>query len=127
MCLGQFMQKIVLVEDDPLLIDIYATKFREAGFQVAVVDRGDAAAGVIEKERPDIVVLDIVLPQKDGWDILRSVKSNPKTKDIKVVMLSNLGQKEEIEKGMALGAAGYLIKAHYTPSQVVKEIRKLLL
>ena len=121
------MKKIVLVEDDPLLIDIYSTKFREAGFQVAVVDRGDAAAGVIEKERPDIVVLDIVLPQKDGWDILRSVKLNPKTKDIKVVMLSNLGQKEEIEKGMALGAAGYLIKAHYTPSQVVKEIRKLLL
>ena len=121
------MQKIVLVEDDPLLIDIYATKFKEAGFQVAVVDRGNAAAGVIEKERPDIVVLDIVLPQKDGWDILRSVKLNPKTKDIKVVMLSNLGQKEEIEKGMALGAAGYLIKAHYTPSQVVKEIRKLLL
>lgn len=121
------MQKIVLVEDDPLLIDIYATKFKEAGFQVAVADRGDAAAGVIEQEKPDVVVLDVVLPQKDGWEILKSLKANPKTKDIKVVMLSNLGQKEEIEKGMGLGAAAYLIKAHYTPSQVVKEIRKILL
>ena len=120
------MQKIVLVEDDPLLIDIYSTKFREAGFQVAVVDRGDAAADRVAKEKPELVVRDIVLPQKDGWEILKSVKSNPKTKNIKVVILSNLGQKEEIERGMGLGAAGYLIKAHYTPSQVVKEIRKIL-
>jgi DNA-binding response OmpR family regulator len=118
--------KIVLVEDDPLLIDIYSTKFKESGFEVAVVDRGDAAPSFIAKERPDLVVLDIVLPQKDGWDILRTVKSNEKTKDIKVVILSNLGQKEEIEKGMALGASGYLIKAHHTPSEVVREIKKIL-
>ena len=118
--------KIVLVEDDPLLIDIYSTKFKEAGFEVSVVDRGDAAADRIVQEKPDLVVLDIVLPQRNGWEILKSVKSNPKTKDIKVVILSNLGQKEEIEKGMDLGASGYLIKAHYTPSQVVKEIRKIL-
>lgn len=120
------MTKIVLVEDDPLLIDIYSTKFKEAGFLVAVVDRGDMAVSRILQEKPDLVVLDIVLPQQDGWAILKSVKSNEKTKDIKVVILSNLGQKEEIEKGMELGAAGYLIKAHYTPSEVVKEIRKIL-
>lgn len=120
------MQKVVLVEDDPLLIDIYSTKFKEAGFQVVVVDRGDTAAASIGREKPDLVVLDIVLPQRDGWEILKSVKSDPKTKNIKVVILSNLGQKEEIEKGMNLGAAGYLIKAHYTPSQVVKEMRKIL-
>ena len=121
------MTKILLVEDDPLLIDIYSTKFREAGFQVVAVDRGDIALGLIEKEMPDLVALDIVLPQKDGWAILKSIKSSPKTKDIKVVILSNLGQKEEIEKGMELGASGYLIKAHHTPSEVVKEIRKILL
>jgi DNA-binding response OmpR family regulator len=118
--------KIVLVEDDPLLIDIYSTKFKEAGFQVAGVDRGDAAPSFIAKENPDLVVLDIVLPQKDGWDILKTIKSNEKTKDIKVIILSNLGQKEEIEKGMQLGAAGYLIKAHHTPSEVVREIKKIL-
>jgi DNA-binding response OmpR family regulator len=121
------MTKIVLVEDDPLLIDIYSTTFKEAGFLVVVVDRGDAAVERITQERPDLVVLDIVLPQTDGWEILKSVKSNEKTKDIKVVILSNLGQKEEIEKGMGLGASGYLLKAHYTPSEVVKEIRKILL
>lgn len=118
--------KIVLVEDDPLLIDIYSTKLKEAGFEVAVYDRGDAAAAHIEKEKPDLVILDIVLPQKDGWEILKTIKSSENTKDIKVVMLSNLGQKEEIERGMALGAAGYLIKAHHTPSEVVREIKKIL-
>lgn len=118
--------KIVLVEDDPLLIDIYSTKFKESGFEVQVVDRGDAAAARILKEKPDLVVLDIVLPQQDGWEILKAVKSSDETKDVKVVILSNLGQKEEIEKGMALGAAGYLIKAHHTPSEVVREIKKIL-
>ena len=118
--------KIVLVEDDPLLIDIYSTKFKEAGFTVAVIDRGDMAPAFIAKEKPDLVILDIVLPQKDGWDILKTVKANVKTKNIKVVILSNLGQKEEIEKGMALGASGYLIKAHHTPSEVVREIKKIL-
>jgi DNA-binding response OmpR family regulator len=118
--------KIVLVEDDPLLIDIYSTKLKDSGFDVSVVDRGDMAPSFIAREKPDLVVLDIVLPQKDGWDILRTIKSNEKTKDIKVIILSNLGQKEEIEKGMELGAAGYLIKAHYTPSEVVKEINKIL-
>lgn len=118
--------KIVLVEDDPLLIDIYSTKFKESGFEVSVCDRGDAAPAHIAKEQPDLVVLDIVLPQKDGWDILQDIKSNVKTKNIKVIILSNLGQKEEIEKGMALGAAGYLIKAHHTPSEVVREIKKIL-
>lgn len=116
----------MLVEDDPLLIDIYSTKFKEEGFEVSVVDRGDAAATHIAREKPDLVILDIVLPQKDGWDILKAVKSNEKTKNIKVVILSNLGQKEEIEKGMALGASGYLIKAHHTPSEVVKKIKNIL-
>lgn len=120
------MAKIVLVEDDPLLIDIYSTKFKESGFEVAVCDQGDAAPAFVAKEKPDLVVLDIVLPQQDGWDILKTVKSNPKTKDVRVIILSNLGQKEEIEKGMALGAAGYLIKAHHTPSEVVREINKIL-
>ena len=120
------MAKIVLVEDDPLLIDIYSTKFKNAGFDVAMVDRGDAAPVFIAQEKPDLVVLDIVLPQKDGWDILRAVKTNPKTKDVKIIILSNLGQKAEIEEGMALGAAGYLIKAHHTPSEVVREIKKIL-
>ena len=72
------------------------------------------------------MLLDIVLPQIDGWEILGKIRQDPKLKDLKVIVLSNLGQKEEVEKGLKLGAVKYLVKAHYTPSKAVKEIKKCL-
>lgn len=120
------MEQILLVEDDPFLIDIYTTKLKEAGFSIEVAVNGEEAIRKIKEKRPDLVVLDIVLPQIDGWEILRKIKSEPKFKNLKVIILSNLGQKEEVEKGMDLGAVKYLIKAHYTPSQVVEEIKKII-
>ena len=76
------------------------------------------------------MLLDIVLPQIDGWEILEKIKNEkPKTKNLenlKIVILSNLGQKEEVERGLRLGATKYLIKAHYTPSEVVEEIKEIL-
>ncbi|MBI1984532.1 MAG: response regulator [Candidatus Wildermuthbacteria bacterium] len=119
--------KILLVEDDPLLIDIYTTKFREVGYEVALADAGDKVAGELEKSRPDLVILDIVLPHQNGFEVLADLKKDPRWKDLKVIMLSNLGQKEDIEKALQLGAAMYLIKAHYTPSQIVQEIQKLFI
>ncbi len=119
------MKKILLIEDDPLLIDIYSTKLKEALFDVAIVDDGEKVLHTIEEFIPDCVILDIVLPHKDGWDVLSSIKKDDRFKNIKVIILSNLGQKEEIEKGKMLGADMYLIKAHYTPSQVVEEIQKV--
>jgi len=118
------MKKILLVEDDPFLIDIYTTKLKESGFSVEVANDGEAALRKARENKPDLVILDIVLPQIDGWEILRKIKSEPEFKNLKVIILSNLGQKEEVEKGIKLGAAKYLIKAHYTPSQVIKEIKK---
>lgn len=117
---------ILLIEDDPFLIDIYTTKLEEKGFLVSVaVNEGEAFSKINEK-KPDLVLLDIVLPQVDGWEILRKIKSSPKFKALKVIILSNLGRKEEVEKGLKLGATGYLIKAHYTASEVVEEIKKTL-
>jgi DNA-binding response OmpR family regulator len=120
------MQNILLVEDDPFLIDIYTTKLKESGFSVEVANDGDAALKKARENKPDLVILDIVLPQIDGWEILRKIKSEPEFKNLKVIILSNLGQKEEVEKGIKLGAVKYLIKAHYTPSQVIKEIKKTI-
>ena len=102
------------------------TKLKESGFEVYVVDHGEKALAEIEKVKPDLVLLDIVLPHMDGWDILENVKANEHLASTEVVILSNLGQKEEIEKGMKLGAARYLIKAHYTPSQIVQEVVNLI-
>ena len=120
------MKKILLVEDDPLLIDIYTIKLKGAGFEVTVLDRGERVLKLIEEQKPDLVILDVVLPHVDGWEILRAIKESKTVRDTKVMILSNLGQKEEIEKGLALGANRYLIKAHYTPSQAVAEVQKLI-
>ena len=120
------MPKILLIEDDPLLIDIYTTKLKESGFEVEVVDDGEKVIQGIEKFRPDLVVLDIVLPHMDGWDVLRQIQAKKLLSQTKVMILSNLGQKDEVDRGMELGALKYLIKADYTPTQVVAEIQKLL-
>lgn len=120
------MKKILLIEDDPLLIDVYSTKLKQSGFEVRVVQSGEKALEAAEEQQPDLVLLDIVLPHIDGWDILHNLRSSEKLRGARIVILSNLGQKEEIAKGLALGAAKYLIKAHYTPSEIVQEIINLI-
>ncbi|MCK4454369.1 response regulator [Candidatus Parcubacteria bacterium] len=120
------MNTILLVEDDPSLIDIYTTKLKQDGFSVRVAKNGQEAFELLKKEVPDLLVLDIVLPQVDGWDVLSKIKENKKWEKIPIVILSNLGQKAEVEKGLKLGAEEYLIKAHYTPSEIVEEIKKIL-
>lgn len=120
------MKNILLIEDDPFLIEIYSEKFREGGFFVDVVSNGEEVLAKAKEKKPDLIVLDIVLPQVDGWELLRQLKQDQELKNIKVVILSNLGQKEEVEKGIESGAAKYLIKAHFTPSQVVEEIKKII-
>ena len=119
------MKKILLVEDDPFLIDIYTTKFRDSGFEIEVIKNGEGAFDKIKKICPDIVLLDIILPQVSGWEILKELKNDAKLKNIKVVILSNLGQAEEIKKGNDLGADKYIVKAYYTPAEVVEEVRKI--
>lgn len=120
------MKSILLIEDDPFLIDIYSTKFKEAGFRVVVAVDGKEALRKTKEDRPDLLLLDIVLPNIDGWEFLKKIKKDDELSNLKVVILSNLGHKEEVEKGLKLGAVKYLIKAYYTPSEVVKEIKKIL-
>jgi len=122
------MKTILLVEDDPFLVDIYSTKLKEAGFSVQIaIDGKEVLKKMKEKgNMPDLLLLDIVLPNFNGWEILRKIEREKKKKNLKVVILSNLGEKQEIEKGLKLGAARYLVKAHYTPSEVVEEVKKIL-
>lgn len=117
------MNNILLVEDDPFLIDIYSTKLKESGFQVEVASDGEKALAKAKEKKFDLMILDIVLPQMDGWEILERIR---KKGDLKIIILSNLGQRAEVEKGLRLGAIKYLIKAHYTPSEVVEEIKKII-
>lgn len=120
------MKKILLVEDDPFLVDIYKKKLGESGFDIEVAEDGEQALKKAQEQKPDIMLLDIILPNTDGWAILRKIKENPQFKELKVIILSNLGQKDEVEKGIAMGATQYLIKAHFTPGEVAEEIKKIL-
>lgn len=116
------MKKILLVEDDPFLIEIYSKKLKEEGFEIEVAQDGEKALEKLDEKKFDLILLDIVLPRISGWEVLEKIKD----KGLKVFILSNLGQKSEVEKGIKMGAIRYFIKAHYTPSQIVKEIKKVL-
>ncbi|MEK7631764.1 MAG: response regulator [Patescibacteria group bacterium] len=117
---------ILLVEDDTFLAGMYVTKLELEGFRVVLASDGEQAVTLAEREVPDIILLDIVLPKKSGFDVLKEVKANPKTKPVPVILLTNLGQKEDVQKGLKLGAVDYLIKAHFMPSEVVAKVKRLV-
>jgi DNA-binding response OmpR family regulator len=118
--------KILLVEDDAFLSELYVTKFEEVGYEITVAEDGQEGLELVGKVRPDIVLLDIVLPRMDGLTALRSMKEREGIKDIPVILLTNLGQKEDVDRGIALGAADYVIKAHFTPTEVVAKVDEVL-
>ncbi len=118
--------KILIIEDDPFLQSMYANKFEIEGFAVCVADDGKKGIRIVQKELPDIVLLDILLPEQNGYDVLKAIKADPATKDIQVILLTNMSQKNDIEQGISLGAAAYLIKAHFMPSEVVAKVKEVL-
>jgi DNA-binding response OmpR family regulator len=120
------MNKVLLVEDEPYLTDVYNTKLEKSGFKIKLVNDGNKVIEALEEFKPDILLLDIVLPNVDGWEVLKKIEKKEEFKKLPIIILSNLGQKQEVMKGLNLGATKYLIKAHYTPTEIVAEIKKIL-
>lgn len=119
-------KKIMWVEDDKFLSDIIARKLSLQGCALLHATEGEEALKLVEKEMPNLILLDILLSGIDGYEILKRIKGDEKTKHIPVILLSNLGQKEDLEKGKALGAARFLIKAMVTLDEIVEEIKTVL-
>lgn len=118
---------ILLIEDDSFISGMYFTKLTNLGFKVEVIEDGEAAWSRIQADPlPDLILLDIVLPKKDGFEILEGLRRSDRTATIPIILLTNLGQKPDVERGLKLGANDYIIKAHYTPTEVVAKITKLL-
>jgi DNA-binding response OmpR family regulator len=117
---------ILLVEDDVFLSGIYQKKFEMEGYKVTAVDNGEKVLPEAKKKSPDIILLDILLPKMDGFTVLSKLKEDDQVKNIPVILLTNLGQKDDVEKGLEMGAADYLIKAHFKPSEVVDKIKEVL-
>ena len=119
-------KKILIIEDDTFIRDIYQIKFQQEGFEVMMAEDGVVALERLNQFVPDIILLDVIMPYMDGMEVLRKIKENGKLKEIPIIMLTNISEKEKIDEGMEPGANDYLIKSHFTPSEVVHKVRTLL-
>lgn len=117
---------ILVIEDDQFLSGMYKTKFELEGFTVKIATDGFQGLQMVKDTQPDIVLLDIMMPKMDGFEVLKNMRSSDDMINIPVILLTNLGQKDDVKKGLELGADGYLIKAHFMPSEVVEKVKSVL-
>lgn len=121
-------KSILIVDDDKFLLDMYAMKFGESGYTVATAPNAQDALEQLGKAKtePDVVLFDLVMPGMDGFELLSEIKKRKLASKSSLVILSNLGQKEDIDKGVAGGVDGYIIKASCTPTEVTKKVEEIV-
>lgn len=119
---------IMIVEDDSFVVDIYRKKLQEEKFDFVECSDGSKAWEKLQDKarRPDLILLDIIMPQMNGLDLLRKLQTDEELKKIPVILLTNMSQKEDVDTGLSLGAKDYLIKSHFTPSEVLSKIKTVL-
>ncbi|MDE2079551.1 MAG: response regulator [Patescibacteria group bacterium] len=115
--------RVVYVEDDPFFSETVNRNLTAAGFPTAIAKSGDAALELIKTEKPELVLLDVILPKMDGKEVLRRLKADPKTKHIPVIVLSNLSAEENSAEFRALGAAEFMVKAMALPETIVEKVK----
>jgi len=121
------MSKILIIEDDKYLRELMIRKLSsEKGLDISNAVDGEDGLKAFEREKPDLVLLDLILPDIDGFEVLTKMKENTELAAIPVIILSNLGQKGDVEKGMKLGAIDYMVKAHFTPNEIVDKVKQVL-
>lgn len=116
----------MIVEDDNFLIKAYQIKFEREGFSVFIALDGEEGLEIVKKEKPTLIVLDLMLPKMNGFEFLKKIKSEEDLKNIPVIALSNLGQRADQEKAFSLGAAEYFIKTEHTLEDIVDKISKYI-
>jgi len=118
--------KILMIEDDIFLRKVYRDKLTREGFDFVEATNGIEGMNKVLGEAPDLVLLDLMLPRKNGFDVLTDMRSNEATKDIPVIILSNLGQESDVKNGLSLGAQDYLIKTEVSLSEIVAKVKEWL-
>ena len=118
--------KILLAEDDRFLLEMYSSKFAQEKFRVVTAEDGESALKAAREQTPDIILLDVLMPKMDGFEVLKRLKADETTKGIPVIFLTNLKELDDVKAGMTMGAADYLIKPHTLPAEVVEKIKKIL-
>lgn len=118
--------KILLIEDEEMLANMYEVKFKNEGYDLVKAMDGSMGLEMAKSMTPDFILLDIIMPKMDGFSVLKTLKEDAVTKNVPVMLLTNLGQDEDVERGKQLGAVGYLVKANITPSEVVAAVKREL-
>jgi len=123
---GLQSKKILLVEDESFLANLLSDYIKEQGVSLEQASTGEECLAKAKSSKPDIILLDIILPGIDGYEVLKQLKANPELSKIPVIFLSNLGGKEEIDRGLELGAADYLVKSSLVMEEIIKKIKEIL-
>ncbi|MFH1171730.1 MAG: response regulator [bacterium] len=118
--------RILLIEDDQMISTMYQTKFTMEGKTIDVAADGATGLEKARSMRPDVILLDIILPKLDGFTVLKELKADATTKKIPVILLTNLGQDGDVKKGKDLGADDYFIKSNHTPAEIVAKVKEIL-
>jgi len=122
-----FMSKILIVEDDKFLRELMVRKLNtEQGFEVVSAIDGESGLKTMKEQKPDLVLLDLILPGIGGFDVLSQMNDDVALSPIPVIILSNLGQQDDVDKGLKLGAVDYMVKAHFTPNEIIEKVRQVL-
>lgn len=117
---------VLIIEDDAFLHELSKKKFIQQGYEVISAFNGEEGKRRIQQKCPDLILLDLLLPEMDGLDLLRELKANPATQSVPVVIVSNYSDRERVQQGLACGAQDYIIKAHFTPDEIVEKVNTLL-
>ncbi|MFH1894524.1 MAG: response regulator [Patescibacteria group bacterium] len=119
-------KNILVIEDDKFLRELMTQKLIKEGFEISEAVDGEEGLKKIKEEKPGLVLLDLILPGIDGFEVLSRMKQDQEIGQTPVIILSNLGQREDVERGLKLGATDYLIKAHFTPGEIIEKIKNII-
>lgn len=119
-------QKILFVEDDALIVKIYTARLTKDGYEVYTADNGEDGIKIALEKRPDLVVLDVMMPKVDGFGVLQKLRADANFAKIPILLYSNLAQEEELKRALAMGATEFIVKANISPTELVEKIKKYL-
>ena len=116
-------KKVLIIEDEEVMINLLERKLSQEGYKVETARDGEEGLGKMKKEKPDLILLDIIMPRKGGFEVMEEMQKDKELKDIPVIVISNSGQPVELDKAKELGAQDWLIKTEFDPQEVIEKVK----
>lgn len=120
------MQRIIITEDDPMISEIYQKKFSDSGYEAVTANSGEKVLQLLKEGKFDAILLDLIMPKMDGFEVIKNIREVQNNQEVKIIVFSNLSQKEDRDKALNLGADGFIVKSDYAPSELIKEFARIV-